>query len=266
MSRGRAVRTPSDVDHHLDWFFNDAPAAVSGLRSSWALIDGPGPIGAAPGSTTVPAHRLSAARRESDVASRLERLTPEDRVVLHLAHSRVCPWPVQAAEDRRGRDYRATLWSGAARAFGRQVAALLPTTEPAQDAFLALLEKADTGDGRELVFDVAEMDGRDAAWRRGDDPRVRLAALLSRGFPDWLYSPARESDHPDMLRGACADARLALRRAQAAWATVAPVPDAEGRVRQRERRRGASLVELVRPAPDEPLEMFAPAWEAVAAE
>jgi hypothetical protein len=225
------------------------------------MVDGPGKVGV-PGSATLPAHRLSAARRESDVASRLERLSVDDRVVLSLAHSRACPWPLQCLEDKQGRDYRSTLWAGAVRRYGQQVAPLLPTTMPAREAFMALVVKAqDVPDDRELVFDVREVDGRDAAWRRGDDPRSRLRSLLSRGFADWLYSPAREDDHPAAVREACADARLALRRALDAWATVAPQPDAEGRVRQRGRRRGASLVELVRPS-GEPLELFAPAWEA----
>lgn len=247
MSRGPR-RTPNDSERHLTWFFCDAPGAVSGLRSSWALVDGPGR--SAPGSRDVPAHRLSAAGRESDLASRLERLAVEDRVVLSLAFSAAAPWPVP--EEARSR-------------LGRQVAPLLPTTQPAQRAFEAQLRRAaEVEDDRELVFDVEVADGRDAAWRRGPDPRRALARLVRRGFPDWLYSYARADDQPAVLREACADARLALRRAVEAWAGVSPQPDAEGRTRQRGRRRGASALELVRPEGE--LELFAPAWEPIAAE
>lgn len=253
MSRGRpSSRTPNDdAERHLPWFFNEAPGQVSGLKSSWGALEGTGPSGSVPCSREVPEHRLAAARRESDVASRLERLTADDRIVLSLAFSTTTPWPIP--DEARPR-------------LGVRVAPLLPLTTPAKRAFEAQLRRAnEKADDREIVFDVREVDGRDAAWKRGPDPRAALSRLLRRGYTDWLYSYARVDDHGRMLAEACADARLALRRALEAWATVAPQPDADGRTRQRERRKGACTLELVRPSP-EPIELFAPAWEPIAAE
>ena len=238
-----ARRTNHDTTHYLRWFFTEAPAAVSGMRSSyWTLVEmaQSGAVRAASSGEgrTPPARQIHAASRESDIAARLERLTAEERVILSLAFG-PSPWPVVGAAEQR--DDR--------RRFGEHPGVAL-VTERAHRAFAAALRKRERKageDDRELVTRVDEGEvvdcgafqlwtGRVDAWRRGADPRAGIKAMLDRGLVSWLRGPAVPEGTLKDIREECAGI---VRATVKAWEAVAPKPDSEGRVRHDGHRRAA---------------------------
>ncbi len=241
-------RTNMDTTHYLRWFFTESQAAVSGMRSSyWTLVEmaQSGAVRATGSgeSRTPPQRQRSAAGRESDIAGRLEQLAVDQRVVLALAFG-PSPWPVLGAFEQREDKRRLGEHPGVALASERaqrayQGAVKRRDRKAGEDTRAVVVQRPDRGSFYRLCEDAladATMGGKRVAeiaaeeivgertlvFRRGDDPRAGLKAMLDRGLVSWLRGPLVGGQVLSEIREECG---VLVKAAVTAWEAVAPKPE-----------------------------------------